>query len=233
MHSRTRRSACGCRCPASRGSPSGGIALNARGLVSFHERDHGPATEARWTRGSARCSRARASRADGEVVLYAFPRMLGYVFNPVSFWVCHDAGRRRARRARRGEQHVRRVAPVPARARRRTAARDRADADRAQGIPRVAVLRRARALHVPLPLRPRPLARADRLLRRRTTTSARCSKRTCPGSPNPCRRAARCRCSGATAGSRWASSRASTGRRRSSGSSACRSSRSPLRRTNP
>src|SRR3982074_1008899 len=28
--------------------------------------------------------------ADGEIVLYAFPRMLGYVFNPVSFWVCHD-----------------------------------------------------------------------------------------------------------------------------------------------
>ena len=27
--------------------------------------------------------------ADGEVVLHAFPRMLGYVFNPVSFWVCH------------------------------------------------------------------------------------------------------------------------------------------------
>ena len=30
----------------------------------------------------------------GEIVLYTFPRMLGYVFNPVSFWVCHDdAGR--------------------------------------------------------------------------------------------------------------------------------------------
>ena len=27
--------------------------------------------------------------ADGEIVLHAFPRMLGYVFNPVSFWVCH------------------------------------------------------------------------------------------------------------------------------------------------
>ena len=29
--------------------------------------------------------------ADGEIVLHAFPRMLGYVFNPVSFWVCHDS----------------------------------------------------------------------------------------------------------------------------------------------
>ena len=28
--------------------------------------------------------------ADGEVVLQCFPRVLGYVFNPVSFWFCHD-----------------------------------------------------------------------------------------------------------------------------------------------
>jgi hypothetical protein len=30
--------------------------------------------------------------AAGEIVLHAFPRVLGYVFNPVSFWVCHDRG---------------------------------------------------------------------------------------------------------------------------------------------
>ncbi|MCF8198103.1 MAG: DUF1365 domain-containing protein [Sulfuritalea sp.] len=28
--------------------------------------------------------------ADGEVVLQTFPRIFGYVFNPVSFWFCHD-----------------------------------------------------------------------------------------------------------------------------------------------
>jgi hypothetical protein len=28
--------------------------------------------------------------ADGEVVLQAFPRVFGMVFNPVSFWFCHD-----------------------------------------------------------------------------------------------------------------------------------------------
>ncbi len=27
---------------------------------------------------------------DGEVMLHTMPRMLGYVFNPVSFWQCHD-----------------------------------------------------------------------------------------------------------------------------------------------
>lgn len=28
--------------------------------------------------------------ADGEVVLQTFPRIVGFVFNPVSFWFCHD-----------------------------------------------------------------------------------------------------------------------------------------------
>ncbi|MBL8478439.1 MAG: DUF1365 domain-containing protein, partial [Sterolibacteriaceae bacterium] len=28
--------------------------------------------------------------ADGEVVLQTFPRIFGFVFNPVSFWFCHD-----------------------------------------------------------------------------------------------------------------------------------------------
>ena len=68
-----------------------GIRRNRRGLVSFHERDHGPRDGSPllpWIRGLL----AREGvHADGDVVLYAFPRMLGYVFNPVSFWVCHDA----------------------------------------------------------------------------------------------------------------------------------------------
>ncbi|MBI5792043.1 MAG: DUF1365 domain-containing protein [Rhodocyclales bacterium] len=35
--------------------------------------------------------------ADGEVVLQTFPRIFGFVFNPVSFWFCHDrAGALRA-----------------------------------------------------------------------------------------------------------------------------------------
>ncbi|WP_249115769.1 DUF1365 domain-containing protein [Azoarcus sp. L1K30] len=38
-----------------------------------------------------------AEVCDGEVVLQTMPRIAGYVFNPVSFWFCHDAsGRIRA-----------------------------------------------------------------------------------------------------------------------------------------
>lgn len=70
--------------------PSRGIALDRRGAIAFHERDHGPRDGSPllpWIR--ARLAREGVD-ADGEVVLHAFPRMLGYVFNPVSFWVAYD-----------------------------------------------------------------------------------------------------------------------------------------------
>jgi hypothetical protein len=69
--------------------PGRGIARNGRGLVSFHDRDHGPRDGSpldAWIRGVLA---DQGIAADGEVVLYTFPRMLGYVFNPISFWVCH------------------------------------------------------------------------------------------------------------------------------------------------
>jgi hypothetical protein len=77
--------------------PTRGIAYNGRGAISFHDRDHGACDGSPllpWIRGLLA---AEGIVAEGEVVLYAFPRMYGYVFNPVSFWVCHDpAGRVRA-----------------------------------------------------------------------------------------------------------------------------------------
>jgi DUF1365 family protein len=71
--------------------PARGVAWNRRGLVAFHDRDHGPrdgTSLAAWMRGLLAREHVEA---DGEIVLYAFPRMLGYVFNPVSFWVCHQS----------------------------------------------------------------------------------------------------------------------------------------------
>jgi DUF1365 family protein len=70
--------------------PAAGVAWNRRGALSFHDRDHGPRDGSAllpWIRGLLA---AEGVAADGEIVLHAFPRMLGYVFNPVSFWVCHD-----------------------------------------------------------------------------------------------------------------------------------------------
>ncbi len=67
------------------------FSINRWNLFSFHYRDHGardgshPQT---WIRDLLH--EHAMHEADGEVWLQAFPRMLGYVFNPVSFWLCND-----------------------------------------------------------------------------------------------------------------------------------------------
>lgn len=63
-------------------------------LLSFHQRDHGPRDGSALLPWIEERLRERGLAHDGEVVLQAFPRVLGRVFNPVSFWFCHDrAGR--------------------------------------------------------------------------------------------------------------------------------------------
>jgi DUF1365 family protein len=67
------------------------FSVNRWNLFSFHFADHGARDGShpeRWIR--ALLAREGLKEADGEVFLQAFPRMLGYVFNPVSFWLCHD-----------------------------------------------------------------------------------------------------------------------------------------------
>jgi uncharacterized protein len=67
-----------------------GIAINRPALCSFHFRDHG-ARDGSHPLAWIRALLAREGiEADGEVWLQCFPRVLGYVFNPVSFWFCED-----------------------------------------------------------------------------------------------------------------------------------------------
>lgn len=65
--------------------------VNRRGLFSFHFSDYG-AGDGRhplaWVRETL--AREGLAAADGEVWLQTFPRILGYLFNPVSFFFCHD-----------------------------------------------------------------------------------------------------------------------------------------------
>lgn len=72
--------------------------VNRWNLFGFHFSDHGARDGSHpleWIR--ALLAREGLSVADGEVWLQTFPRVLGYVFNPVSFWFCHDrAGALRA-----------------------------------------------------------------------------------------------------------------------------------------
>ena len=63
--------------------------VNRRGLVSFQERDHGARDGSSCLAWIRNVLKGNAIDTDGiSVELHAFPRMLGYVFNPVSFWVC-------------------------------------------------------------------------------------------------------------------------------------------------
>jgi len=74
-----------------RDEPCAALARNRFGLLAFHDRDHGDG------RGDALAWLDELLRtegihdADGEVWLQTYPRVLGYVFKPVSFWHCERA----------------------------------------------------------------------------------------------------------------------------------------------
>jgi DUF1365 family protein len=69
------------------------FSLNRFNLLSFHDADHGDCAGGvplhAWI--EAQLERHGAHDADGEIWLQTMPRVLGYLFNPVSFWFCHGA----------------------------------------------------------------------------------------------------------------------------------------------
>ncbi|MFP4328642.1 MAG: DUF1365 domain-containing protein [Paracoccaceae bacterium] len=71
------------------------FARNRGNLLSLWDRDHGGERGA--GRGAAWVREVLAAHGlnlPGRLLLLAQPRVLGHVFNPVSFWLCHDAGDR-------------------------------------------------------------------------------------------------------------------------------------------
>lgn len=72
------------------------LSLNRLNLFSLHVRDYGrKAAPESWMR---KClAEWGVTTATGEILLMTMPRILGYAFNPVSFWFCLDqAGELRA-----------------------------------------------------------------------------------------------------------------------------------------
>ncbi|MFN9489309.1 MAG: DUF1365 domain-containing protein [Betaproteobacteria bacterium] len=64
---------------------------NRWNLVSVRDADYGPRDGSAlepWIRSVL--ARHGLHEADGPIWLQTFPRVLGYAFNPVSFWLCHD-----------------------------------------------------------------------------------------------------------------------------------------------
>lgn len=59
-------------------------------LLSFRSRDHGPRDGSPLLPWIEALLRERGLPDDGEITLQCFPRVLGMVFNPVSFWFCRN-----------------------------------------------------------------------------------------------------------------------------------------------
>ena len=65
------------------------LAVNRAGLVSFRERDH---VETGTLRAHADRLLAEAGlqKPAARILLMCYPRVFGYVFNPISVWFCYD-----------------------------------------------------------------------------------------------------------------------------------------------
>lgn len=63
------------------------------GIFSFRAADHGP-RDGRPLRPWITAELAKVGLDCGRVRLLCFPRILGYVFNPLTIWFCEDAGGR-------------------------------------------------------------------------------------------------------------------------------------------
>lgn len=67
------------------------LRVNRPAPLALYEKDHGARDGSPllpWIH--ALLARHGVDSADGEIVLQTVPRLFGYVFNPVSFWYCHD-----------------------------------------------------------------------------------------------------------------------------------------------
>jgi uncharacterized protein len=76
---------------ALRETPCTELRRNRFGLLAFHDRDHGDGGPDALVWLEDLLAREGVTDADGEVWLHTYPRVLGFVFKPVSFWYCHRA----------------------------------------------------------------------------------------------------------------------------------------------
>lgn len=70
------------------------FSLNHFNIFSFYNKDHGHrdgSSLREWAGGILKTSGFKDFK--GEILLQTFPRVLGYVFNPVSFWYCYEASK--------------------------------------------------------------------------------------------------------------------------------------------
>lgn len=66
------------------------FSIDRPNVLSFYRADHGARDGSALLPWIEAQLRASGLPADGEIILQTFPRVFGMVFNPVSFWFCHD-----------------------------------------------------------------------------------------------------------------------------------------------
>lgn len=67
------------------------FSVNKFNIFSFYEKDHGyrdGSSLYKWVQDILQ--KSGITNFEGSVTLQTFPRVLGYVFNPVSFWYCYN-----------------------------------------------------------------------------------------------------------------------------------------------
>jgi uncharacterized protein len=69
----------------------GALARNRRAALAFHDADHGDGRSDSLAWLDELLQQHGIADAQGEVWLHTYPRVLGYSFQPVSFWYCHRA----------------------------------------------------------------------------------------------------------------------------------------------
>jgi len=72
------------------------LRFNRRGLFSFRESDHGDGETPLRDWVERQLAEAGLAISGGRIAVLAYPRMLGYVFNPLSVFFCYDHNHRLA-----------------------------------------------------------------------------------------------------------------------------------------
>jgi DUF1365 family protein len=70
------------------------MSLERFNLLSFYARDHADGRDGPLRDKVASLAASAGFAADGPMLLMTMPRVLGYVFNPISVYFCHDASHR-------------------------------------------------------------------------------------------------------------------------------------------
>ena len=65
------------------------FSINRPNVLSFYDKDHGARDGSPLLPWIEQRLAEHGLPSDGEITLQTFPRLLGFVFNPVSFWYCH------------------------------------------------------------------------------------------------------------------------------------------------